>query len=154
MIRHVSRQDAMAVSDGIAAIMERAFPAEFGEAWTKQQFTSAMLMPGMDLFIAQDADTITGFALTRCVVDECELLLIAVDPCNRNMGIGQAFLTAIHNNCASGGISRIFLEMRENNEAISLYQRFGFVITGHRPRYYKGVSGQVYDALTLTKHVL
>ncbi len=151
MIRHVTRQDALTRAADIAKLMERAFLPEFGEAWTKQQFTNAMLMQGMDLFVANDADTITAFALTRCVLDECELLLIAVNPSNRNRGIGQELLNSIQQNCLSNGISRIFLEMRENNDAVSLYQRFGFVITGHRPRYYKGVSGQVYDALTLTK---
>ena len=154
MIRHVTRQEALTLAAEIANLMECAFPPEFGEAWTQQQFTNAMLMQGMDLFIAGGVDTIAGFALTRSVVDECELLLIAVHPDQRNAGVGQSLLNAIQNNCVSNGISRIFLEMRENNSAVSLYRRFGFVITGHRPRYYKGVSGQVYDALTLTKILL
>ncbi|RYE57879.1 MAG: ribosomal-protein-alanine acetyltransferase, partial [Rhizobiaceae bacterium] len=37
-----------------------------------------------------------------------------------------------------------------NNPAIKLYDKAGFRVVGRRPGYYRGIDGQIYDALTLS----
>jgi ribosomal protein S18 acetylase RimI-like enzyme len=49
-------------------------------------------MAGVALRIATRGDTICGFALIRAIVDEAELLLIAVAPAAQHQGIGAALL--------------------------------------------------------------
>ena len=73
-------------------VMLRAFDPVFGEAWTMSQLAGVMLMPGTWLTVARLDAAPLGFALVRSVLDECELLLLAVDPLWRGRGIGETLL--------------------------------------------------------------
>src|SRR3546814_18271691 len=73
-------------------IMVRAFDPVYGEAWTLPQISGVMLMPGTWLTIARIDAAPVGFALVRSVLDECELLLLAVSPLWRGRGIGEDLL--------------------------------------------------------------
>ena len=110
--------DALRHSTQVADLMQRAFPPEFGEAWTESQLRGALITPGTHLFLAHSDTNLTGFALTRRVVDECELLLIAVAPDRRGQSIGSHMLSSVINDCRTAGVAKIFLEMRANNDAL------------------------------------
>ena len=70
-----SERNAMADA---MTVMEAAFDPVFGEAWTLPQLAGVMMMPGTWLTIARVDAAALGFALVRSVLDECELLLLAV----------------------------------------------------------------------------
>ena len=144
---------ALSHSGKVTALMQAAFPPDFGEAWTESQLRGALMLPGTHLYLAEFNDQLTGFALTRTVLDETELLLIAVAPESRGQSIGSELLSAIVNHCQSHQIGNIFLEMRENNEALHFYQRHHFAIIGQRPGYYSGLNGQKFDALTFSRSI-
>ncbi len=153
MIAPQSGPDALSHSAAVAALMQIAFPPDFGEAWTEGQLRGALMLPGTLLYLAQIDNHLTGFALTRTVLDETELLLIAVSPESRGQSIGSRLLAAIVNHCQSHHVANIFLEMRENNEAVHFYQRHHFAIIGQRPGYYRGLNGQKFDALTFSRSI-
>jgi len=130
-------------------IMVRAFDPVYGEAWTLPQISGVMLMPGTWLTIARLDAIPLGFALVRSVLDECELLLLAVDPVWRGRGIGDALLASSLSTARRRGIASMNLEVRASNSAIKLYEKFGFEYVHRRPGYYRGNDGQLHDALSL-----
>ena len=51
------------------------------------------------------------------------------------------------------GVSRVHLEVREGNSAVSLYRDAGFSPVGRRRNYYHAPDGQRFDAVTLAYHL-
>ncbi|WP_010185598.1 GNAT family N-acetyltransferase [Sphingomonas sp. PAMC 26605] len=129
-------------------IMQAAFDPRFGEAWTHNQVLGLMAMPGVWLTIAEVNDEAAGFALSRRVLDEAELLLLATTPHLRRRGVAAAVLRAVLADARSHGASSVHLEVRSDNDAIKLYRSEGFMMVGRRSDYYRGHGGQSYDALT------
>ncbi|WP_051504305.1 ribosomal protein S18-alanine N-acetyltransferase [Sphingomonas jaspsi] len=136
--------------DAVMAIMNRSFDPCFGEAWTRSQCSGILPMPGVTLTIAALDGAPVGFALARTVLDESELLLLAVDPDHHGRGAGKALLEHFTGHSRSLGARHIHLEVRDGNTAIRLYQQAGYELVGRRRDYYKAQDGQRYDALTMS----
>jgi [ribosomal protein S18]-alanine N-acetyltransferase len=130
------------------AIMGDAFDPRYGEAWTTQQLSSFTYLSGVTLNLAQIDNCFMGFSLTRTVADEMELLLLAVSPQWQGRGVGKKLLESCISHARLEKISYIFLEVRENNDAIYFYETMGFEHIHRRPSYYKGSDGKTYDALS------
>lgn len=130
-------------------VMDSAFDPAFGEAWTLAQLAGVTSMPGTWLTLARVDAAPLGFALVRSVLDECELLLIAVHPIWRGRGVGAALLSHSLDTARRKGIITMNLEVRASNSAISLYERAGFEYVHRRAGYYRGSDGKLYDALSL-----
>ena len=137
---------APADAAAIDAVMATAFDPRFGEAWTRSQVLGAMAMPGVALLLARIEETVVGFALTRRVLDEAELLLIAVAPEARRRGVGAALLRSVIAESRGRGVARLHLEVRAGNPAIALYAAAGFTKVGERRGYYRGRDGRAHDA--------
>lgn len=135
----------------VDALMKAAFDPRFGEAWTRGQALGVLAMAGIRLTIALVDDAPAGFAMVRSVMDEAELLLIAVDPAHGRRGIGTALLRAVEADCAVAGVADLHLEVRAGNDALRLYTAHGFVKVGERRAYYRGPDGKAYDAHTYRK---
>ncbi len=132
----------------VDTLMAAAFDPRFGEAWTRNQCLGVLAMPGVRLTLALVDDEPAGFAMVRSVADEAELLLLAVDPAYRRRGVGTALLRAVIAEAQAGGIVDLHLEVRSGNDAVKLYTTQGFAKVGERRSYYRGRTGQVYDAHT------
>jgi [ribosomal protein S18]-alanine N-acetyltransferase len=137
----------------IMPVMHAAFDAEFGEAWTAAQCASALKMPGAWLTLALVDTDVAGFALARRAFDETELLLLAVDPAYQGRGVGRTLVERVQTVVQRLGGGAMFVEVRASNGARQFYDRLGFVQTGLRKNYYRGVSGLYNDAVTLTRTV-
>jgi [ribosomal protein S18]-alanine N-acetyltransferase len=131
----------------IMPVMRAAFDPRYGEAWSDIQCFGVLGVPGSSLLIAGD-DIVQGFALSRVVLDECELMLLAVDPAVQGKGIGRALLNGVIQHARSVGAKLLFLEMRSGNNALSLYASVGFAEVGRRQNYYRGSNGETFDAVT------
>jgi ribosomal-protein-alanine N-acetyltransferase len=137
--------------DRIDRMMADAFDPRWGEAWTRNQVIGILAVPGVWLTIAEQAGQAVGFALVRGVLDEAELLLLAVVTDARRKGVGAALLRSVVGDCALRGIVSLHLEVRDGNDAIKLYRNSGFTKIGERRDYYRGPNGQSYSALTLQR---
>ncbi len=137
--------------DRIMPVMNRAFDPGFGEAWTLMQCHGLMALPGTLLLVAERDGAIIGFALVRSVMDEAELMLLAVDPECQGTGVGAALVRHVVTECRAIGVKHIHLEVRENNTALRFYTKNSFVTSGHRPNYYKSASGLTFNAVSLTR---
>jgi ribosomal-protein-alanine N-acetyltransferase len=132
-------------------IMREAFDPRFGEAWSAGQCAGVMALPGVRLTVASIDGLPAGFTILRTILEEAELLLLAVRPALRRRGIGRALLRAAITDCASNDVTKLHLEVRAGNEAIVLYSAAGFTKIGERRGYYRGKTGKMFDALTFQK---
>jgi [ribosomal protein S18]-alanine N-acetyltransferase len=144
LVRAADRNDLASV----VQIMASAFDPQFGEAWTASQCEGVLSLPGATLWIAEMEERPVGFALVRAILDEAELLLIAVDRASQRRAIGRRLLMSLTDSAARSGIKLIHLEVRKGNPAVYLYKDVGFIQIGIRTRYYKGADGQLFDAET------
>ena len=150
--------------DQIMAVMEAAFDPAYGEAWNRRQIADALTMPNTHALvvddsgapIASDGDDMVapaGFVLTRHVLDEEELLLIAVTPQARLRGVGKALIERMFAAGQARGTRQVFLEMRRGNPAIHLYLKCGFAPIGERLNYYRLANGERLDAITFGRSI-
>jgi ribosomal-protein-alanine N-acetyltransferase len=125
--------------------------ASFGDPWSRAAFAQALGSPEVRLAVAALVPSAApvGFVAVRAVVDEAEILNIAVTPVARGTGIGRALVRHALDHAGQSGAYSVFLEVRPSNEAaLGLYRSFGFVEVGRRPRYYRA---PVEDALVLRR---
>lgn len=151
-----------ALVERIMAVMEAAFDPAYGEAWNLRQVSDALMLANTHALVV-DADGVSigpdstaapaGFVLTRHVLDEEELLLIAVIPAARRRGVGAALVEQLFAAARQRGTSRIFLEMRRGNPAIHLYRKLGFAPIGERRNYYRMANGERIDAITFSRTI-
>jgi len=113
--------------------------ASFSDPWTVGMFTSHLSSgAGGQFLVAERLGGVVGFALAQTVMDEAELLNIAVDPVARGAGVGTDLLNAMMVRCMNAGSVTMWLEVRASNaSARRLYERRGFVSAGLRRRYYQ-----------------
>lgn len=141
--------------DRIMAVMAEAFDPEFGEAWTRSQVESALLMNNCQVILIAangrppaENEPAAGFALSRTIAGEQELLLFAVSPRYRRSGLGTQMLAWLVRDAKAQQITDIHLEMRRGNPAERIYRAHGFVEVGQRRNYYRTLSGDRLDAIT------
>lgn len=120
----------LADAPALAAIHAAAFPA--GAAWSAPTLGKLLVMEGVFGLHAPG-----GFIVARRVLDEAEILTIAVHPDHRQQGLGQALVETAALVAATAGAKVMFLEVAEDNApAMALYARAGFVQAGLRRDYY------------------
>lgn len=118
--------------------------------WTVQDFEDMSKLDGA--FSVGKAQA--GFALGRVVLDEAELLTLAVDPAVRRQGIGRFCLAAFEDKAAAHGAKSFHLEVaRTNAAAITLYLSANWQQTGVRKAYYKAADARI-DAILMTKRLV
>jgi ribosomal-protein-alanine N-acetyltransferase len=98
---------------------------------------TASAAAGTLLLVSESLGEIVGFVVGRQVVDEGEVLNIAIRRGGRRSGVGSALLGAILAIFREQKAARVFLEVRESNAAaLAFYQVNGFRRVGSRPGYY------------------
>mgnify|MGYP001198515825 CR=1 FL=1 len=104
--------------------------------WTDRNFQDA-LASGYLCLVAREQQHICGFAVARLLLDEAELLLIAVLPEQRRQGVAILLWNELSHRLSASGARVVHLEVRASNQsAQAFYASRGFVQTGMRPKYY------------------
>lgn len=133
----------MTDTTALAALYALAFPDT--RAWSAEEFDALLARPG-----AVFANSPEGYAVGHIVLDEAELLSIAIHPNHRREGIGTKLLSDFERAAGAKGAKRLFLEVSEaNTAAITLYSTHGWSESGRRKGYYP--SGQ--DAILMEKRL-
>ena len=92
---------------------------------------------------------LTGYIAWWQILDDVDIVNLAVDPTWRRHGIGWRLLCSLIDLAGESGAGRIHLEVRESNQAARhLYDRAGFHQIGMRNGYYT-CSGE--NAITMLK---
>ncbi|MCP5036380.1 MAG: ribosomal protein S18-alanine N-acetyltransferase [Rhodobacteraceae bacterium] len=130
----------------MSALYAASFPD--GRPWTAAEFDALLSKPATFLVTAEQ----TGFAIGQIVVDEVELITLAVAPEARRKGLGRAMLVDYEHHARNRGATRGFLEVAADNApALALYRAGGWRESGRRRGYYKRPNGLVSDAILFEK---
>ena len=129
--------------------LEEISVSSMSEPWKEADFMSAEKNEYALILAAVEEDMTAGYAVGYFAADEAELPSIAVSPQMRRHGIGDALLNELFNQVKARGAAKLFLEVRESNEAaIALYEKNGFITAGTRRHFY---SNPEEDALVMMK---
>ncbi|MBL0403613.1 GNAT family N-acetyltransferase [Microvirga aerilata] len=124
----------------------------FARPWSTLDFERLMAERGViadGLFLGRSGKP-SGFVLSRTVLDEAEILTVAIAPDARGKGHARPLLAHHLDALSRRGVSRVLLEVEEGNEpALALYRRLGFRETGRREGYYQKADGTRVSALTM-----
>lgn len=120
------------------------------DPWTVPQFWSELagVPQTRDYLLARDqSGSLLGYAGLFTAVDEAAVQTLAVAEAAQGRGVGRALLDRLRLLAGKRGARRLVLEVRADNEpALSLYRRTGFVCDGRRRGYY----GAGVDAILMT----
>ncbi len=133
----------------VMSVMDDAFDRRFGEAWTAAQCLSTLVLPDCRLLLAKFEGEVAGFAISRWVLEHEELLMIGVSRALQGQKIGKALLSEIIGRARTSGRTKVFLEVRDGNNAHDFYEKSGFITIGRRRNYYKSAEGISPDAITM-----
>lgn len=129
--------------------LEEISVSSMSEPWKEADFISAEKNEYALILTAVEKDSPAGYAVGYFAADEAELPSIAVSPQMRRRGIGDALLNELFIQVRQRGAAKLFLEVRESNEAaIALYEKNGFITAGTRRHFY---SNPEEDALVMMK---
>ena len=120
-----------------AFLSERPWQASEFTDLLSQPFTQAFSMPG-------------GFALTRTLAGESELLTLAVSPDFQRQGIAQRLLTQWLSHASTVAESAFLEVAADNTPACALYEKLAFRASGLRKGYYARSEAPAVDAVLMT----
>lgn len=95
------------------------------------------------ILVYTENSIVKGFILIYKNIDYYELEMIVVDSKERHKGIGTKLLKYFEDNYLQKD-DEIYLEVAVNNEnALKLYQKFGYEIINIRKKYYQGIDANI-----------
>jgi ribosomal-protein-alanine N-acetyltransferase len=111
----------------------------FSLPWSERSFRFEVAEnPAARGWVAETEGRVVAMLVLWFIVDEAHIATIAVHPDFRRQGIGEQILLHALLAVQSEGARRAFLEVRAGNtEAQAMYRKYGFVVDGVRPKYYK-----------------
>ena len=110
----------------------------FSDPWSEKSVASELNNRLSLWLVALDGDTVAGYVGSQSVLDEADMMNIAVHPDYRRQGIGRDLVLALAGALQKKGIRGLMLEVRQSNApAIALYEQLGFQQVGMRPNYYR-----------------
>jgi ribosomal-protein-alanine N-acetyltransferase len=121
----------------------------FTNPWPREELQQELTRPFSGLRVLRPAlgAPVVAFLSYWKVVDELQLMNIAVSPLHRRRGYGEALLADLVRIGRADAFATVMLEVRRSNvDAIRLYERCAFQSVGIRPRYY---SDNNEDALVM-----
>lgn len=128
-IRKMLESDVTAVAD----IEQRIF----SDAWSEDIFEESLEYDNQFFWVLTEDEKIVGYCGLMIVLDEGQILNIAVDEPYRRSGFGRMLMNAMLDYGRENGVTFFTLEVRESNfSAIKMYENFGFEETGRRKGYY------------------
>jgi ribosomal-protein-alanine N-acetyltransferase len=147
ILERLSRTDAAAIS--------RLHKEDFTRPWSPAEFSDLIDQQTVFGFVAREIGNKTGlagFVLARVVIDEGEILTVAVARTHRRQGLGWRLMDAVLRELHSQRAEALFLEVDETNiAAIALYRRLGFREVGKRANYYRSPEHGPTGALVMRR---
>ena len=121
----------------------------FSDPWSENSVASELNNPLSLWLVAVDDGDLAGYVGSQTVMDETDMMNIAVDVRYRRQGVAQALVEALVERLKMAKSRCLTLEVRISNApAIALYEKLCFAQVGKRPNYYRNPKE---DALILRK---
>lgn len=110
----------------------------FQDPWSERSIASELENPLSLWLVAMEEDRLLGYVGSQTVLDETDMMNVAVDPAARRQGVARALIQELIDQLKQRGSRKLSLEVRASNlGAIRLYESLGFVRLGCRPGYYR-----------------
>ena len=110
----------------------------FSDPWSENSVASELENPLSLWLIPEEDGAVCGYVGSQTVLDETDMMNIAVRPDCRRKGIAAALITELVSRLKARGSRVLRLEVRESNfSAIALYEALGFTQLGLRKNYYR-----------------
>ncbi len=117
--------------------------------WKRNQFEES-ITSYLSTVIERN-NQVVGFCILQPVLDEANLLLMAIHPSQQGKGLGYQLLDESIALLRNDPV-QIFLEVRESNKAaIALYEKSGFHQIDLRKNYYPNKDGSREHAIIMVK---
>ena len=121
----------------------------FSDPWSENSVASELENPLSCWLVALDGETVAGYVGSQTVLDETDMMNIAVHPDFRRKGVARGLILALIGELKQRGSHCLTLEVRASNApARTLYESLGFAHVGTRRNYYQNPKE---DALILRK---
>ncbi len=121
----------------------------FSDPWSQRSVASELENPLALWLVWEEDGQVLGYVGSQTVLDETDMMNVAVSAQARRRGIAQALVEALVIQLKQRGSRCLTLEVRASNApAIALYKKLGFRQVGRRPNYY---SHPKEDGLILRK---
>lgn len=124
--------------------------SEFDNFWNLDILKDELKSSNSKFIIAKLENEIVGFAGAKFIIDEADIMNIAVKSSYRKQGIASLLLKNLIDICENNNINSINLEVNEENfPAINLYKKYEFLEVSRRKNYYDGK----FDAIFMKKNI-
>jgi len=134
----------------VMAIEEKVY----SHPWSRGNFIDAVNSDYDSWTVRSVAGELLAYFVQMVVVDECHLLTIAVKPSVQRQGLGHYLLSFIVERAQRIQMKSLVLEVRmSNQQALTVYESFGFIQLGRRKNYYPLNQHQREDALILAYEI-
>ena len=121
----------------------------FSDPWSERSISSELDNKLALWLVAVEGETVAGYIGSQTVMDETDMMNVAVHPDFRRQGIAENLVAVLVENLKKMGSHCLTLEVRVSNApAIALYEKLGFAQIGRRKNYYRNPRE---DALILRK---
>lgn len=112
--------------------------AVFSDAWSEDGIKETLNQQTAGVYVGVEENEIAGYVISYTVLDEGEIVRIAVDDAFRRHGIAEKLLDKVINDGEANGVKLWYLEVRESNTAARmLYKKMGFAESGARKGFYE-----------------
>ena len=109
----------------------------FSDPWSENSVASELENPLSCWLVALDGETVAGYVGSQTVLDETDMMNIAVHPDFRRKGVARGLILALIGELKQRGSHCLTLEVRASNApARTLYESLGFAHVGTRRNYY------------------
>lgn len=134
----------------LAQIHNLSFKDEGSQKWDADTFEELFKIKGTEGYLLEKDDQPLGFILFRHLHDEVEIITFCILPRWCNNGYATFLLKSTIKSLEQMAVKRVFLEVRENNNAaIGLYHKCSFKQIGRREGYYNSSPNSKIDALVM-----
>lgn len=121
----------------------------FSDPWSERSVAAELENPLSLWLVALLGRTVVGYVGSQSVMEQADMMNIAVNPDYRRQGIAESLIERLVAELKDKQVSSLTLEVRASNApAIALYRKLGFSQVGKRPNYYRNPRE---DALILRK---
>ena len=121
----------------------------FSDPWSERSIASELDNKLAFWLVATEGENVAGYIGSQTVMDETDMMNVAVHPDFRRRGIAEALVNGLVDALKTQGSHCLTLEVRASNApAIALYEKLGFSEIGRRKNYYRNPRE---DALILRK---
>ena len=110
----------------------------FSDPWSERSIETELSCRLSVWLVALEGDKVVGYVGSQTVIDESDMMNIAVHPDFRRRGIAEALVAELEAALRQRGSRALTLEVRDSNApAIALYEKLGFAQVGLRKNYYR-----------------